>query len=86
MGPTDRGIRLAVCLPSATSISFAGDMLKVYLRSLDVFVQTLKKAQEDEMLNAVKEQKEGGYRGNQCAFKYRTCSAIIMAKMEKNLQ
>lgn len=38
------------------------------------------------MLNTVKEQKEGGYRGNKCVFKYRTCSAIIMAKMEKSLQ
>jgi len=37
------------------------------------------------MLNTVKEQKERGYRGNQCMFKYRTCSTIIMAKTEKIL-
>lgn len=70
----------------ATGISFAGNILEIYLGSLDAFVQTLKKAQEDEMLNTVKEQKKGGYRGNQYVFKYRTCFAIIMAKMEKSLQ
>lgn len=62
-------------------------MLKIYLGSLDAFVQTLKKAQEDEMLNTVKEQKEGGYRRNQCTFKHRSCSAIIItAETEKSLQ
>lgn len=73
-------------LPPATGTSFASDTLKIYLGSLDAFVQTLKKAQEDEMLNTVKEQKEEGYRGNQCMFKYRIYSAIIMAKMDKSLQ